>query len=236
MKPLNYLAFSLILLLFFSFLSSCNDDEEAHKIEGWDVFLEECRGRNYVLNDERTACECPEGTHFRLEKVLGSINEVTRCREILDGSFLYKADVTTCLYEIRDTALAVDGWENAYDATGMAEFDFENKSLSLWLGSSGHGLNQSLFIFGGGTVGGEPSGMTLHEDGSFSVAYNGLGNMNGECLDWKDRSPSCGQTPYFVTTTGRSNPQRTQITLYMKWTNCKGEVMDEGTIEMWKEW
>lgn len=132
--------------------------------------------------------------------------------------------------------MAADGWENAYDAIGMAEFDFDNQSLALWLGNPSEGFRFSWSIFGLGTIGGDSGGFTFHEDGSFSVIYHGIGNFEGRCMDWRERSPDCGLTPYYVTTKGRSNLDRSRIVLTMEWTNCLDEQMDTGTIEMWKEW
>jgi len=232
-KLLFFKLFVFILTIITLAFSSCNDDDTSVTVKGF--YNGECSKYNYVLNEDESACECPEGTHYRLPKVLGNNDEFTLCREINEGSFLYKADIASCLYEVRDTSLAVDGYENVYDAIGLADFDFENNNLLLWLGTGANGERSTLSIFGGSAVGGEQSVMTFHEDGSFSVVYHGLGNWEGDCLDWKERSPNCGEA-YFVTTTGRSNPERTKINLELRWTNCRDELLDIGTIEMWKDW
>lgn len=103
MKILNCLAFSVFIITFLGLYTSCQNEEEPMQIEGWDALKVECSGYNYQLNEAGTACECPEGTHYRLEQVPGNQNEITRCRELLEGSYLYKADMEACLYDIRDT-------------------------------------------------------------------------------------------------------------------------------------
>jgi hypothetical protein len=238
MKILKFLLYSFFSLTIVILIANCEDDDDNNMlIAGYDHLLNECNGHNYIVNEEGTACICPEDTHYKLELIEGSqSNSVPKCIEILPGSFLYKANSKTCLYEVRDSSIAGESFLNVYDGIGMAEFNFANGGLYLWLGSGSYGQRFTSSIFGLGSIDGQPGEFKFHEDGSFSVVYQGIGNMEGHCLDWVERNAdACGHV-FYVTTTGRSNPEQTKINLEMTWKDCQDNILDVGLIEMWKEW
>lgn len=236
---MKILKFSTRILIFSSaiavMLSCGHNDGNSDHIDGFDELRGKCKTYNHILNSDETACVCPEGTHYQLEPVEGRENETPACREILEGSFLYKADVNTCLYDVVIGEVG-DWFSEVYDKTGIAEFDFEKQSLYMFVGSGTTGQRQSWNLFGSGSIeiDENQSGMFFHEDGSFSVVYYGFGNLNRNCNDWAEQDPEC--TLWKVETRGRSNLERTRITLDMTWRNCKNEILDKGSIELWKEW